>query len=676
MTATAPARLPGQSATATANCHETGVPQARPGAPVVVLAGCPNSGKSTLFNALTGAGRAVANYPGTTVEISSGGWDVPGFGEVSLTDMPGTYSLAPQSPDEALTAELLSTPGLVDLVVIVCDAAHLGRSLVLAAHVRSLPVRVVVALTMNDVAADRGAIVSAEALAARLGVPVVKVDPRRRRDTAEIGAVAAAALREPLPRSLDTGLARACCPNCPPDCLDCPPLLLSGAGDDLDDAEALFNWITETSTAVTARSATTRRNWSDLVDRWVTGPVIGPLVFLAVMWGVFQLTTRVAAPLQGALDTLFTGPVSAWASAALRAVGLGGGLLEGLLVTGLIAGVGMLLTFVPLMTIMFATLALLEDSGYMARAAVVTDRMMGMLGLPGRAFLPLVVGFGCNVPAISAVRVLPDARHRLLTTLLVPFTSCSARLTVYVMVAATFFPDNAGTVVFGMYVASIVLVVLGGLLLRSTLFRTMGNDPLVLDLPPYQRPHLRVLAASTWLRVRGFLQTAAGIIVATVAVVWLLGVIPAPGATGGWGHVPIDQSLYAWLSGRLAIIFTPAGFAEWHAVGALVVGFVAKEAVISSWAQTYAAGDGDPVTLGHSVLADFSAASGGHPQAAALAFLVFILAYTPCVATLSAQTRQIGLRWTSIGVAFQFALAWLVAVGVFQLLIALPGLGL
>jgi len=231
-----------------------------------------------------------------------------------------------------------------------------------------------------------------------------------------------------------------------------------------------------------------------------------------------------------------------------------------------------------------------------------------------------------------------------------------------VLVAATFFPDNAGTVVFAMYVTSILLVVLGGLLLRSTLIRTMGADPLLLDLPPYQRPALRVLGSATWMRLRGFLQTASGIIVATVTAVWVLGIIPAPGSAGALGDVPIGDSLYAWLAQQAAVLFTPTGFAEWHAVGALLVGFVAKEAVISSWAQTYPAG----ADLSAAVHADFVASSGGHPQAAALAFLVFLLAYTPCVATLAVQRREIGGRWTSVGVMMQLAMAWILAVLVFQ----------
>ncbi len=262
------------------------------------------------------------------------------------------------------------------------------------------------------------------------------------------------------------------------------------------------------------------------------------------MWLVFQATTTVAAPLQDALDTLVAGPISAAAAALMSAIGLGGTWVEGFVVDGLIAGVGMLLTFVPLMALMFVLLAVLEDSGYMARAAVVTDRTMRAIGLPGRAFLPLVVGFGCNVPAVSAARVLSDSRQRLLTILLVPFTSCTARLTVYVLVAATFFGAAGGTVVFGMYVLSILLVIGVGLLLRATLIRTMGNDALVIDLPAYQVPGAGVVASVTWIRVKGFLRTASGIIVATVAGVWLLSSIPV-GGSGSFGDTPVQDSAFA-----------------------------------------------------------------------------------------------------------------------------------
>jgi ferrous iron transport protein B len=660
--------------TLAAACHHVLGREVRPDARTVALVGSPNSGKSTLFNALTGAGREVGNYPGTSVEVAAGTWTDDAFadvgGDVALADLPGAYSLAPLSPDEQLTADLLRGSAPADAVVVCCDAAHLSRSLVLAAHVRDLHLPMVVALTMTDVAHARGVEVDATELSRRLRVPVVQVDPRRR-TVGPLARAVAQVLATPVPAPLGIGgWVRGCCDRCPPECAACPAVPLARLARGLDDevdlthAQAVFDWSTATAEGVSRRRGGGRRGeWlTDRIDRWVTAPVIGPVVFLATMWAVFLLTTTLAAPAQDALEGLLSGPVTSGALANFAALGLSGSLAEGLVVDGLIAGVGMLLTFVPLLAIMFVLLALLEDSGYMARAAVVTDRLMGRLGLPGRAFLPLVVGFGCNVPAITAVRVLPDARHRLLTALLVPFTSCTARLTVYVMVAATFFPENAGTVVFAMYLVSIGFVVLGGLVLRSTLIRTIPDEPLVLDLPPYQRPALGVLGAATWMRLRGFMRTASGIIVATVTVVWALGILPAPGTGGQLGAVPAAESLYAWLSGHLALLFTPTGFAEWHAVGALLVGFVAKEAVLSSWAQTYPAGADLPVSVVH----DFTVSSGGHPQVAALAFLVFLLAYTPCVATLATQRRQIGGRWTAVGVGLQLSSAYLAAVVVFQ----------
>ncbi|MBT8226574.1 MAG: ferrous iron transport protein B, partial [Dactylosporangium sp.] len=422
--------------------------------------------------------------------------------------------------------------------------------------------------------------------------------------------------------------------------------------------------------AATRHLGPDRATWSDRIDRFVTSPVLGPLVFLAVMWAVFQLTTVGAAPLVDGLDQLFAGPVSDAGAWLLGLVGLGGTWVEGFLVDGLIAGVGMVLTFMPLMALMFLLLALLEDSGYMARAAVVADRLMRVVGLPGRAFVPLVVGFGCNVPAVSATRILPDARHRLLTALIVPFTTCSARLPVYVLVGAAIFGANAGNLVFAMYLASVALVVLSGLLLRATLLRGMRSDPLVIDLPSYQLPIPRMLAVATWSRLAAFLRTATGIIVVTVAAVWLLTAIPARSDVGGFGEVAVEDSAFAAVSSTAAVVFAPAGFGDWHTAGALVVGFVAKEAVVSSWAQTYAADEPDdlaePSRLGEAVQADFAASSGGHPALAGFAFLLFVLGYAPCVATMTAQVREIGLRWTLTGIGLSLVLSWVVAVAVFQ----------
>ncbi len=659
-----PAEVP---SSAKACCHTSPQHTAGSEAPVVALVGAPNTGKSTLFNALTGSRVTMGNWPGTTVEVSRGVWrTTPAtsmcHGEnctcahdedplaITLLDLPGAYSLDAHSPDERLTRGLLQDGPVgerPDLCVITVDASRLAHGLYLVSQVRELDTRVVVAVTMSDIAAQRGVTVDTARLSRELGCPVVATDPRRRTGMVALATAVRTALADPVP--------------------DPRPAPITDDALVLDDDR--FTWLSDAADTATVAPGHDRLTLSDKVDRWVTAPVAGPLLFLAVMWTVFQLTTTVAAPLQDGLDRLFSGPVSGAVTNLLTLVHLHGTWVEGLLVNGLVAGVGMLLTFVPLMALMFLLLALLEDSGYLARAAVVTDRLMRTMGLPGRAFLPLVVGFGCNVPAISATRILPDARQRLLTVLLVPFTSCSARLTVFVMLGTVFFGTYAGTAVFGMYVASVALVVLIGLLLRRTLWRTMGSEPLIIDLPAYHVPTLRLTGAVVWQRLRGFLRTASGIIVATVCAVWLLQSLPT---TGGqtFGDVPVADSVYGVVARTISPAFAPAGFDQWQTASALLVGFVAKEAVISSWAQTYATEQPQPGQaglLGDHIRAAFEQSSGGHPLPAVLAFMVFLLAYTPCVATLAAQRREVGLRWTLFGVGIQLATAWLLAVAVFQI---------
>ncbi|MFD5145744.1 ferrous iron transport protein B [Streptomyces sp. NPDC058401] len=712
----------GSGATATAE---------RPaGTPFVALVGNPNVGKSTLFNALTGAHQRVGNWPGKTVSVAQGDWRTPGGRPLRIADLPGSYSLLPDSPDEALVRDVLTAPAgeRPDTVVFALDAANPARNLYLLSQILDTDIPVVVALTMTDVAARRGAPPGPDALARELALPVVRVEGRSgtgldlladavwdaldtgsRRpgrtsawaagssvaaELAELAAAASGLTPHPA-RWLAVSLL---CGEEPP----AVPAALAeragaaadrlaaearatgkaaaegdtgtGTGLDLDTdtdaellvAEARYAWAHAVIERAAPRPAGARPTLTDRVDRLLLSRGFGIPFFLAVMWGVFQATTVLAKPLQDGLGDFVAGPVSGGADRLLEAVHAPGW-LTGLLVDGLINGVGQLLTFVPLMIIMFLLLALLEDSGYFARAAFVADRLMRTLRLPGRAFLPLVVGFGCNVPALAGTRILNRRSHRMLVGLLIPYMSCTARLAVYVMIAGVFFGSNSGTVVFFLYVASVLLVVGMGLILRPLLFRDMKEEPLVLELPPYRLPTLRVTGAQVWQKLSAFLRTAGGIIVATAAGVWLLMAIPAAAGHGGFGKVDVEQSVFGTVTRATAPLVAPAGFGDWHATAALGTGLIAKEGVISTLAQTYSAEeDGDP-KLTASLHATFEESSGGHQRAAALAFLVFILAYTPCFATLAAQRAEIGTRLTVIGFGIQLAAAWLLSVGVFQI---------
>lgn len=632
--------------TAAPSCHSTSSMRiAAEGTPVLALVGAPNSGKSTLFNALTGAKVQTGNWPGTSVEVSRGLWNAQPEA-FDIIDLPGAYSLDPMSPDEEFTRDMLvECPPCErpDVVVVLVDATAPARGLNLAFQIAEYPYRVVIGVTKEDVAKQQGISIDTSALSRAVGMPVVSVNGRRRENLDALeGAVAQAMQTEP----------QTIRPNAD----------LDQRFADLDAAEKAAVSRTDVGEPLSQR-----------VDRVVLHPVLGPILFLAVMWAVFFITTTVAGPLQDGLEALITGPVSD----AVRSLLPDHWLVSGLLVDGLIGGVGMVLTFAPLLALMFLCLAVLEDSGYMARAAVVTDRVMRAIGLPGKAFIPIVVGYGCNVPAISATRVLGDVRHRILTCLLIPFTSCSARLIVFMMLAQVFFPAHAGSAVFAMYVLSIALVVLVGLALRRTVWRAMPAEALVIDLPAYQLPTFGLTLSVMWVRLKGFLHTAGGIIVATVVVIWLLMSIPVTGGHSfNEGAVPPEDSAYGAVSKVMSPVFAPAGFDSWSLTGPLVTGFVAKETLISTWAQTYAVED---VTddapeeqaespLASHIRADFDAASGGHGLAAVWAYMVFLLAYTPCVATVAAQRREIGWKWTLIGFALQLATAWILAVGVFQVL--------
>lgn len=673
------------------HCAANGHSKSRPeGHATVLLVGNPNVGKSTLFNAVTGARQAVVNAPGTTVEVAQGNWRNL---EAQVLDMPGTYSLIAQSPDEQVVVETLDgrsealTSGHhVDLVLCVLDAGALARSLYLLGQIALTGRPVAAVLTMQDVAAADGKQIDAAELANLLGIPVMSLDPRNRRQLADLtrfveGAIAAQPILDGVP-TVEGAPAPAIRPEA--DLVD----TVDGQGVplvDADQAAQIFTWVDSVEKQLGAAPPPQQnRSQSDRIDALLLHPVIGTVVFLGVMWLLFMIAGQWVGPIQDLFDGLFTNTdpgafsLANGIGAILSAVGMSGTWLDGLLIGGLCTGLGVVASFLPLMFAIFLMITILEDSGYMARAAFLGDRMMRKLGLDGRVILPLIMGFGCNLPSLAAARTLPNHRQRLVTILIAPYTSCAARLTIYLMIARIFFPEHTGTVVFALYFLSVVMVVLGALVLKPIFLKKQKPGPLMLVLPAYGTPRIVDTVRNTWLRSWAFVKGAGKIIVAMTMVVWLLGAIPT---TSGYGfadeEMPMEDSLYGATAQVLEPVFAPAGFGEWHMTGSLMTGFVAKETVISSIVVSYnldesAAGDAEEggSDLGDlpSLITDsFTKSAGAAAPIGAFAFLVFVLTYTPCLATVAEQSRLIGGRRTAIAVGVQLLVAWLLAVGVFQI---------
>lgn len=647
----------------------------------VVFVGNPNVGKSSMFNALLGARTRTMNAPGTTVSITCGQYHYEkpktagNAQNWQFVDTPGTYSLAPMSPDEQVAVNALtgmSGMPVPDLAVVVLDATALSRSLYLLSMVVELGLPTVVALTMNDLAVRNGCGVDAERLSHLLdGMPVVAIDGR----TGDGGkaltdAIAASFEGTPVPHGL-TALPTATA--------DADMKTADGLSVWAESrADARLDWIAGILRGLDMH-AVDHVTLSDRIDRVLLHPVIGVLVFLAVLFVVFQATTTLASPMQDWIDVTFRGWCTDGLDLLLGLFGpsVSGGWLRSLLVDGLLDGVVTVLTFIPVMGIMFLLLSILEDSGYMARAAFVMDRAMRALGLDGRAFLPIIVGFGCNLPALAVTRTLSDSRQRVLTGMLVPFAACSARLSVFLVLAHAFFPKYAGLVVFLMYVASVMVILLVGVLLRHTMFRGLEPEPLMLALPAYQCPRALQLARSVLLRLWGFIRGASVIIISMITALWLLQGIPVTANAGGFAHVDdVHDSAYGVLADAVAPVFAPAGFDDWHASAALITGFVAKEVVVGSMSQSYHADEPDDAasqqagegTLGQKLRASFDQSSHGHGKAAAIAFLLFTLAYTPCLATVAEMRRQFGTKVAARSVLLSLAVAYVIAIIAFQTL--------
>jgi ferrous iron transport protein B len=448
------------------------------------------------------------------------------------------------------------------------------------------------------------------------------------------------------------------------------------------------------------------------LSRLLTNRYLGLPIFLAVAWVMFRLVTDVAAPYVGWVSEVASGPLSRAVTALLGLIGLGDGWVESLLVDGILAGVGGVLAFVPVLLILYSALAVLEDSGYMMRSGVFTAGVMRIVGLPGAAFLPMVMGFGCTVPALLATRSLDSRRDRILAGLLVPFMSCGARLPVFVLMAAVFFSGQQGTVVFALYVGGIAVAVLVGAILSRTLLTAPSRPRFDLEPPPLRRPRLRRVGMLVGRRTLEFVKNAGTVILIASMVVWLLLAIPVRGGAG-FAEAEVADSAFAGGARLAAPLLRPMGTGSWEQAGALAGGLVAKEVIVSTLAQVtgvaevaaeeagggFLSGLGDigwgflvatrhaveaiPGIVGihigngedgaqwtallDSVRGLFEASSGGHGALAALAFMVFVLLYTPCAATLATTRSQLGFRWMVASAVGQGAVAWVVATLVYRI---------
>ncbi len=656
---------------------------------LVALAGQPNVGKSTLFNRLTGLHQHVGNWPGKTVERKEGYFTFNGV-SYRLVDLPGTYSLTAHSPEELIAREFILRER-PDVVVALVDAATLERSLYLVAELLPLPAPVVVALNMMDVAQQEGIQVEPEVLQAALGVPVIPMSATRgvgvpqlletvermargelpyaprlpqirpdHRDVLEaIGERIAGYIPEPYPRNWvalkllegDPEMTRMVCDALPPEQWEEVHTILR-AHDDAQVAVASgrYEWIGRMVRAAVTRPRIGQIGLTERLDRWATHPFWGLVILAGILGVVFWLTYTVGAPLQGLLETYLVGALADGVRGLLSGAPAW---LSGLLADGIIGGAGAVLTFLPILVIFFATMAFLEDVGYMARAAYVMDGLMHLIGLHGKSFLPLFLGFGCNVPAILGTRVIESHRARLLTILLAPLVPCTARMAVIVFLAPAFFGPAAPLVTWGLVLLSLGTLALAGIALNRALFQGR-RSAFIMELPLYHLPNWRTIGLSVQERSRAFVRKAGTVILVVSVVIWALSHLP-----GG----DVESSYLA----QLGKFLEPAGRLmgmDWQLTVALLSSFIAKENSIATMGVLF--------RVSEEGLADTLTST--YSLATTLAFLVVQVLFIPCVATVAAIRQETGSwRWTLFSIGLLLVISLLAGAVTFQVAVQMGG---
>ena len=605
-------------------------------APLVALVGNPNAGKSALFNALTGARQKVGNYPGVTVERKSGRMTLADGRPVEMLDLPGTYSLTPASPDEAVTHDVLlgKQPGerLPSALLVVVDSTNLDNHLRFALQLIALGLPTVVALNMIDMAERDGLRIDAERLSAELGVPVVPTVAVRRKGIDELKAA--------------IGLLAAG-----------GTVRVAARGEGLDDDIVELQRRARVIAAAATTEENFRRRWSHRVDAVALHPIVGPILLAAILFVMFQAVFAWSVAPVDAIDALFVS-LQRTISAHMAA-----GFLRSLIVEGLIAGVGAVVVFLPQILILFFFILLLEASGYMVRAAFIMDDLMARVGLSGRAFIPLLSSFACAIPGIMATRTIDDPKDRLTTILIAPLMTCSARLPVYAVIIAAFIPPRdlapgiglQGLVLFCLYITGIAGAMLAALVLRRTV--TRGAPPgFMMEMPRYQMPILRDVALGLWQRALIFLRRAGTIIAFTTVVLWLL--VSYPKAPAGYDLPEIDYSVAGRIANAIEPVFRPIGFNRDMAL-ALIPAMAAREVAVAALATVYAVDAGNEATQERSLV---DRLRGRWSLPTALAFLAWFVFAPQCISTIAVVRRETnGWKWTGFMLAYLFVLAYVAA---------------
>lgn len=652
----------------------------------IALAGNPNCGKTTLFNALTSSRERVGNWPGVTVEHLEGEYFFD-QSNVRVVDLPGIYSFSAESLDEVASRDYILNKK-PDAVVNIIDARNVERGLYLTAQLLEMRVPLIVVLNMIDLAKRRHIEVQVEHLARHLDCPVIAMVAARKEGVEELKAAVSKAAGEhrvstthvQYDAQVEKVLAELT-PQVQPaaERVDVPARWLAvkllerdpvaeeltiGVCDEIraegiakiekhigEDVEIVmadgrYGFVHGLALDVVRRTGELRRNFSDAIDRLVLSRALGIPFFLAVMYAVFTITISFSGPLISWIDqffgTVLVGGLDGWLTNIGAPIWI-----NVLLADGLGGGIQTVATFIPPIFFMFLCLSLLEESGYMARAAFVMDRSLRAIGLPGKAFIPMLVGFGCNVPGILAARTLENERDRTLTVLLNPFMSCGARLPVYALFAGVFFPNIGGAVIFSLYLTGILLAVSSGLLFRRTILKGDATT-FVMELPPYHLPRLVAIFHHTWERLKEFILRAGKIIMILVLV---LSVLWSVGTDGSFGNQDNENSILSAASRAVTPIFHPMGIANdnWPATLGLVTGIFGKELVVGTLNTFYGADGADPAL---SMQAAFDGKAG------AFAYLLFVLIYAPCVAAIAAIQRETSWKWMFFSVGYLTALAW------------------